>query len=164
MSKSPWAHFLHVKAQKVINYRALFSYPFWYSLFKIEKKSLEPFLPKLQKSAILAQIYPFCVQNGGGGLFFKNLLRTLFIISGFPTSCQISRKLLERFPRKTCYRHPDGRTSGQESFYRSFSGKPEAKQGQRGTNQKNRFCSVQWHKVIKHKHFCTGEVWLRLSR
>ena len=36
-------------------------------------KSLEPFLLKWRKSTILAQICPFWAQNGGGGLFFKNL-------------------------------------------------------------------------------------------
>ena len=71
------------------------------------KKSLEPFLPKLRKSAILAQIFPFWAQNGEGDFF--HLFRSLFYISRFPTSCQISRKSLEPFSVKV--RH--GRTAGQ---------------------------------------------------
>ena len=75
MFKPPWAHYLHVKAQKVIKYRAplytIFSYPFWYSLFKVKKKSLEPFLPKLRKSAILAQNLPLLGPKWRRGTFFQ---------------------------------------------------------------------------------------------
>ena len=67
------------------------------------KKSLEPFLPKLRKSAILAQIFPFWAENGGGRLFFKNLFRSLFYISAFPTCLQRFKKSLEQFPGKVLY-------------------------------------------------------------
>ena len=63
---------------------------------------------------------------GEGDFFFKNLFRTLFSISGFPTLCQISRKSLEPFPDKTRYTQTDRQTDRQEWFYRSFSDKPEA--------------------------------------
>ena len=75
-------------------------------------KSLEMFLPKLRKSAILAQIFPFLAQNGGGGIFKKNLFRTLLSISIFPTSCQILRKSLEPFSGKVHHGRTDGLTAG----------------------------------------------------
>ena len=38
---------------------------------KLKKISLEPFLPKLRKSAILVQICPFWGHNGEGDFFSK---------------------------------------------------------------------------------------------
>ena len=112
--KSQWVHYPLVEAQKVINYRApLYTIVFVSILVLIIqslKKSLDPFLPKLRKSDILAQIFPFWGQNWGGG-FFKNQFRTLLSISGFKTSCQISRKSLVPFPGKTRYRQTHTQTN-----------------------------------------------------
>ena len=76
ISKAPWAHYPLVKAQKVINYRAplytIFSYRFWYSLFKVYKKLLEPFSRKFRKPAIFFRNLPLLGPKlGEGGLLKK---------------------------------------------------------------------------------------------
>ena len=111
MSKSPWAHFLHVKAQKVINYRAPCPRSFFVSILVHSIQGLKKIV-----RAVFAQIAKKCYfgpnlpLKWGRGIFFKNLFRSLFYISGFPTSCQISRKSLEPFPGKEHYRHTDRHT------------------------------------------------------
>ena len=115
ISKSPWAHFLHVKSQKVINYREPCPRSFFISILVLSIQSLKKIVravfAKIAKKCYFGPNLPLLGPKWGRGLFFKNLFQTLFIISGFLTSCQISRKSLERFSGKKCYgrtsEHPD---------------------------------------------------------
>ena len=64
---------------------------------KFQKNRQSRFCPNCEKVLFWPKFAPFGPKMGEGGLFFKILLRSLFYISGFPTSCQISRKSLELF-------------------------------------------------------------------
>ena len=107
----------NVKAQKVIYYRAplytIFSYPFWYSLFKVKKNRQSRFCPNCEKVLFWPKFAPFGPKMGEAG-FVSEMFRTLFSISIFPTSCQISRKSLEPFSGKTCHTQTHRQTDRQE--------------------------------------------------
>ena len=91
-SQVPTAHFLHVKAQKMINYRAPLYTIFVVSILVLIIQNLTKIV-----RAVFSQIANKCYFGpnllllgpkwGRGDFFFKNLLRSLFIISGFPISC-----------------------------------------------------------------------------
>ena len=76
MSKSPRAHFLHVKAQKVINYRAPLYTIFFVSILVLIIQSLKKIVravvcPNCEKVLFWPKFAPFGPKMGEGGFFSK---------------------------------------------------------------------------------------------
>ena len=130
ISKSPWAHFLHVKAQKVINYREPCPRSFFVSILVLSiqsfKKIVRAVFAKIaKKKCYFGPNLPVLGPKWGRRDFFQKSISFTFLHFWIPNFMPNFKKIVRAVSWEKVLRtseHPDG----QESFYRSFSGKPEA--------------------------------------
>ena len=89
---------------------------FGLTLSAILENLLESFFRKVPKAVILAIIWHFCPKSDKIRIFIKNRDVLFFYPYCPPTSCRVSEKSLEWFPRSIRYIHPSIHPSKGETI------------------------------------------------
>ena len=98
ISKSPWAHFLHVKAQKLINYRAPLYTIFFVSILvliiKNFKKIVRAVFAQIAKKCYFGPNLPLLGPKQGRGDFFQKSVSFTFLQFWIPNFMPNFKKIV----------------------------------------------------------------------